>query len=295
MVLLAHISDPHLGPLPPLAAGDLTSKRLIGYLNWKQNRGRLYDRAVVDALTADMRAHGADHIAVTGDLVNLALPAEFDRALDWLNQLGGPDDVTVIPGNHDAYVPGAHEAFNRIWRDFMEGDDASGVTFPFVRRRGPLALIGLSTAEATLPLMATGKVGEAQAAALARVLAETGRQGLFRIVLIHHPPARGSTVWGRRLTDARRFRDVIARRGAELILHGHNHRTSIARLKGPDGPVPVIGAAGASMRPNGARPGGSYNLFRIEGEPGAYTAAMTERRVTTSGTVETALERQLVG
>jgi 3',5'-cyclic AMP phosphodiesterase CpdA len=281
--------------MPPVAASDLINKRAIGYFNWRRNRIRIYDNAVVDALLADIRAARPDHIAVTGDLANIGLPAEFENARDWLTTLGRAEDVSVIPGNHDAYVPGAFEALSRTWRPFMSGDEANGEMFPYVRRRGPLALIGVSTAVASLPLMAIGRVGEAQVAGLERALEQTGRDGLFRIVLIHHSPVTRATQWERRLVDASRVRAAIARQGAELILHGHNHRTSVLRIAGPNGTIPVVGAASASVRPGTRRPGGSYNLIRIEGEPGDYTVTMAERRFCNGGSVATKMEQRLVG
>jgi len=295
MVLLAHLSDPHLGPMPPVSAVDLINKRMIGYFNWSRNRIRIYDNAVIDALLTDMRAAAPDHIAVTGDLSNIGLPAEFDNARDWLRRLGSAEDVSVIPGNHDAYVPGAFEVLSRTWRAYMSGDESNGELFPYVRKRGPLALIGVSTAVASLPLMATGRVGEQQVAALERALATTGRDGLFRVVLIHHSPVSKASQWERRLVDAGRVRAAIARYGAELVLHGHNHRTSLSRIAGPNGPVPVVGAASASVRPGARRPGGSYNLIRIERRAGAYSATMAERRFSNGGCVETVMDRQIVG
>src|ERR1700730_18315768 len=101
---LAHLSDPHLPPLPPPKLGELAGKRVLGYLNWTRNRGKYYRREVLDALVADMQAQSPDHIAVTGDLVNLALEAEFAPAQAWLKSVGEPHLVTTIPGNHDAYV-----------------------------------------------------------------------------------------------------------------------------------------------------------------------------------------------
>ena len=70
---LAHLSDPHLPPLPAARLRDLASKRALGYLNWTRNRHKYHRREVLDALVADMRAQAPDHIAVTGDLVNLSL------------------------------------------------------------------------------------------------------------------------------------------------------------------------------------------------------------------------------
>jgi 3',5'-cyclic AMP phosphodiesterase CpdA len=102
--MLAHLSDPHLPPLPAPRLRDLMGKRVFGYLNWTRNRQKFQRRDVVDALVSDMRAQGPDHIAITGDLVNLALEAEFEPARAWLEGVGAPDRVTVVPGNHDAYV-----------------------------------------------------------------------------------------------------------------------------------------------------------------------------------------------
>lgn len=296
MTLLAHISDIHLGPLPPLGVKDYLAKPLFGFMNWHQNRERIFDSTVLDSLTDDMRAAKPDHIAVTGDIVNLGMEAEFEHALGWLITLGDPSDVTVIPGNHDAYVPGSLEGLNRTWRPFMEGELPPGrTTFPFIRRRGPLAIIGVSTAIATPPFMATGRVGVGQANALARALAETGERGLCRVVLIHHPPGDGSTSWHRRLIGTKLVHDAIAASGADLVLHGHNHVTSITSLCGPNGPVPVVGAAAASTKPNGHAVGGAYNLIRIDGDEPPYTITMTERGYRPNGKVETITELRLTG
>ena len=70
----------------------------------------------------------------------------------------------------------------------MQGD--AGEPFPFVRRRGPMALIGLSTRCRPLPLAATGRLSDDQLARLGGMLSALARERLFRVVLIHHPPVR---------------------------------------------------------------------------------------------------------
>jgi 3',5'-cyclic AMP phosphodiesterase CpdA len=298
MFTLAHLTDPHLGPLPEIRRRDLASKRLFGYVNWQRNRSRAFDGQVVAALVEDIRAHQPDHVVVTGDLVNLALREEFVAAYDWLKRLGPPDRVTVIPGNHDAYVPGAVRQLVEIWRDFMIGDedDDQFARFPFVRRRGPVAIVGISSAVATAPLMATGRIGADQATALGEQLAALAKEGRFRVVLIHHSPIAGAAVWTKRLIGAGLFRAEIARHGAELVLHGHNHRADVARLAGNGADVPVVGAAAASIMPRPDHPGGSYNLFRIDGADGNFTCAMAERGVCRIGDrVETLSEQVLTG
>lgn len=295
MVVLAQLSDVHLGPLPRVRFVDLASKRLLGYLNWQRNRGSVHADAVLSALVADMHAARPDQIVVTGDLVNLGLPAEYRAARAWLETLGPAHDVTVVPGNHDAYVSSAVADYTEQWRAFACGDDAASgrPAFPFLRRRGPLALIGVSSAVATGPFMATGRVGAPQAAALGLLLEEAKRAGLFRIVLIHHPVAEHGAARTRRLVDAKRVRAAIAAYGAELVLHGHNHRTSVMAVPGPLGPVPVIGATATSLRPRPHHAGGGYNLFAIDGTPGAWRVTLRQREVNEAGAVATRLERAL--
>ena len=40
---------------------------------------------------------------------------EIDAARIWLEALGTPHDVSVVPGNHDAYVPGALDKVLGAW------------------------------------------------------------------------------------------------------------------------------------------------------------------------------------
>jgi 3',5'-cyclic AMP phosphodiesterase CpdA len=296
MTLLAHISDIHLGPLPRVRFRDLTNKRMFGYINWQRNRARIYDASVLTAITDDMRVAKPDHIAVTGDLVNLGLDEEYDAALKWLETLGTPGDVTIVPGNHDAYLARSIARYSTTWLPYANGDHPNPtMAFPFVRRRGALALIGLSTAIATAPFMATGLIDSAQATALGKALAETGAEGLCRIVLIHHPPLARLTNWPRRLIGAERVQAEIAKHGAELVLHGHNHHTTVTQLQGPSGPVPLIGAAAPSILPNARHPGGAYNLLQIDGERGGpFTIHMTERGFR-NGAITTVSEARIAG
>jgi 3',5'-cyclic AMP phosphodiesterase CpdA len=265
---LAHLSDPHLPPLPALRLRDLAGKRALGYLNWTRNRHRYQRRDVLDALVSDLQAQRPDHIAITGDLVNLALEAEFAPARVWLESVGASDYVTVIPGNHDAYVAATRNRFAEAWGDYLRGDAdaADGSTpfpsiFPFLRRRGPLALIGVSSAVPTPPLMATGWLGPAQLEALERILAQLPAEQHFRVLLIHHPLRSASRA--KRLTDSGPLQALLKRYGVELILHGHDHVHSTMWFDGPDGPIPAIGVPSASALAHGRYPAAAYNLFSI--------------------------------
>ena len=134
---LAHLSDPHLPPLPAARLRDLAGKRALGYLNWTRNRHKYHRRDVLDALVSDMHDRRPDHIAITGDLVNLALEAEFSPAQAWLESVGPPDQVTVIPGNHDAYVRATRHHFAKTFGDYLRGDaGGENASFPFCAGAG---------------------------------------------------------------------------------------------------------------------------------------------------------------
>lgn len=197
-----------------------------------------------------------------------------------------------MPGNHDAYVRGSLEGLLAACGRYTGDDSGSWGHFPYLRRRGPLALVGLSSAIPTKPFVATGRLGASQLAAaetLLRALAtEPGRP--FRVVMIHHPPQPGGASPGRELKDAAAFTAMVGRAGADLILHGHNHVTSTARIAGPDGrTVPVIGAPSASARPDGhgaiASRRASYLLFEIGRAEQGYAVTARRRGLDASGTV----------
>lgn len=262
---LAHLSDPHLPPLPAPRLSELAGKRALGYLNWTRNRHRFHRRDVIDVLMSDLQAQVPNHIAITGDLVNLALEAEFAPALAWLESVGPPERVTVVPGNHDAYVRATCHRFTEAWGSYLASDNAGdhdGAIFPTLRRRGPLALIGVSSAVPTPPLMATGWLGRSQMDALEHLLATLASEPAFRILLIHHPLR--SRARAKRLTDSSELLALLKQYGVELVLHGHDHVHSTIWVEGPNGSsIPVVGVPSASSLAHGHYPDAAYNLFSI--------------------------------
>ena len=290
--VLAHLSDPHLGPIPKPRVGELVGKRAFGYLNWARNRAAHHAPHVVETLVADIKAQKPDHIAITGDLVNIGLPDEFALARRWLNSVGSPGDVTLVPGNHDCYVAATQHFFLRAWADYLHGDGSTTVTFPFVRRRGPLALIGLSTAVPTAPLMATGRLGRSQAEALSSALASLAGEDRFRVLLIHHPPVSSRPARYKRLTDAKTVLDIIRTHGVDLILHGHDHRHSLSWIEGPSGRIASLGVPSASAVAHGHGEPASYNLIRVNRADGNWQCELTVRGLRRDRPAIAELQRQ---
>ncbi|MCW5749946.1 MAG: metallophosphoesterase [Alphaproteobacteria bacterium] len=285
MFTIAHLSDPHL-PLPRARAGELLCKRVLGWQSWRRNRRHIHVPEVLALVQADILAHAPDHIVVTGDICNISLPAEFRAGAGWLATLGPPERVSVIPGNHDAYVAVEEAVGLGLWRDYMRGDTGEGV--PAVRIRGEVALVGLSSAVPTPWFMASGRLGEGQLAALGPMLRALGRRGLFRIVMVHHPPYRARGGWRKSLSDASRLEEVLSAEGAELVLHGHDHRAALGRIGEPAQPVPVLGVPSASARADEHGHGAAWNLYRIAREGEGWRVGVTVRGVATgSGRIET--------
>ncbi len=294
MFALAHLSDPHLAPMPTPRFSDLASKRLLGFLNWQRKRRDVHRYETLERLVADLRAQQPDHVAVTGDLINIALPEEFPMARMWLANLGTPADVTLVAGNHDAYVRAMQNEPVRQWADYMRGDDVEDVAFPFVRRRGPVAIVGLSTAVAAPLFRATGRLGKDQLGRLSATLKRLGEEGAFRIVTLHHPPASEPRRHSERLIDGAALTSVLAEAGAELVIHGHEHVHTISWFDGPGRRIPAVGVPSASAAPGGRWEPAGYNVYRVEGAPGAWRCEMISRALAADGTIREIGRRVIV-
>lgn len=270
MFRLAHVTDPHFRGLRGFGVGDLAGKRAIGLANLALNRVRKHKMELLEALRLDLRAQAPDHLALTGDLSNIALEGEWRAALAWIDMSGlPPDAVTVIPGNHDAYVQAVVEArtFERMFAAYMTnelpGDDRAD--YPFVQFRDQVALVGVSSSVATGDLGAWGRIGEPQLARLEAALTSPALAGKVRVVLVHHPPVLHKPGEHRNLRDREAFAAVLARAGADLVLHGHDHEDQRADLAGPGGKrIPVIGGGSASYT-GGAERRARYNVYEIDG------------------------------
>lgn len=280
----AHLTDPHLTALAGVKASQLCNKRILGYLSWRFSRQYEHRREILEALQRDLQLKRPDHLVVSGDLTHIGLPDEFQQALQWLRALGTPDAVTVVPGNHDAYVRAPWEKTFALWWPYMasDADDAAVPTkppepFPSVRIRGPVAFIGLSSAHPSLPFLAVGSVGRQQLERLATVLRATGEGGYLRTVTIHHPPLPGAVPSRKHLTDSQALCDVLKKWGAELVLHGHTHYASRMELAGPHGRIPVIGIPSASAM--GHKPGrrAQYYLYRVAATARGWSVAVSIR------------------
>ncbi len=274
MFALAHLSDLHVTRPRPAGPRELCNKRLLGFLSWRQRRRYVHRPEVLEALLGDLVHQSVDHVAITGDLTHIGLPSEIEEARGWLARIGTPEQVTLIPGNHDAYAACDPEhSWETQWPAYLASDGAGPVrelrypeSFPTLRRRGPLALVGLCSALPTLPLLATGALGPGQLERLEALLRELGREGLCRVVLVHHRPTPGEAR-RRSLRDAGSLRAVLSSAGAELVLHGHSHRSVFTQIGGGLRPIPVVGVRSASDATARPEKSARYHVYEFEARP----------------------------
>jgi len=244
---------------------------------------------VLRAAFRDLRARGVRRVLVTGDLTHVSLPQEFRAARGHLAELGEPEAVFLVPGNHDCYVPvPAAESWDE-WAAYLRGQSRDTLApalaacvvdppardraprhadYPTLRVEGRLAVVGLCSAVPTPIFRAGGRLGSAQLERLERLLVELGRIGLCRVVLVHHPVIEAMEPPRRRLEDGAALRSVLERAGASLVLHGHKHRRRVGFLAGPDGPIPVIGVPSSSEVGSRPEKRARYHVYTVEERKG---------------------------
>ncbi|MFM9917706.1 MAG: metallophosphoesterase family protein [Rhizobacter sp.] len=254
----AHISDLHLPFVPRLTLRQHLSKRQLSVWSW-QRRSAVQSGHILAALRQDLGAHAVDHLLLTGDITNFSLPGEFRQAADWLADLAPAARISLVPGNHDALVPVPHAEGIGLWDAWTRLSEG----WPFVHRVGNVVLIGLDSALPTAPLLARGRLGAQQLERLERILAAEGKAGRVRIVMLHHPAARGAIGWRKALADGDELRDVLARAGAELVLHGHARDARLDAIAGPGEPIPCLCVPSSSALPNPQDQGARWHLLRL--------------------------------
>jgi 3',5'-cyclic AMP phosphodiesterase CpdA len=267
---IAHFSDIHLCGIKKISIAQLLSKRLYGYFYWKFSRSKRYDYSILEVLINDLKNEHLDHVVVTGDLAHLSLPEEFISVKRFLRRIDNIDKITLVPGNHDFYVPAGKRYYEKKWKEYISTHDIiqkKGVIFPFVRFFNNIALVGVNSAVITPPFFAYGFLGRSQIEDLKDLLAKIP-DIYFTILLIHHPPVKGVATGNNSLVGMKGITEIIKSGKIKLILHGHTHYFNISGVTSKIGEIPVIGVPPAVSIELDKLSG--YNIYYIKETDGKW-------------------------
>ena len=257
MFKIVHISDIHL-PLYNIKPkiSQLFSKRIFGYLNWVLIRKKKLNTYDINKLINIINNQYFDHIIITGDIVNIALPEEIQVANKYLKLLNNKNNISIVPGNHEAYVKKSLNKILNEWSIYMKDDfnhliiNNNKNQFPYLKIKNNIAIIGLSTACSSLPGLAIGKIGIKQINKLIKILKFLSKYSIFKILIMHHPPYNNKSYWNKRLIDSSTLLDIIKCYEIHLILHGHMHNNSIETIQSLYNKVFVLGAPATFLLKN---------------------------------------------
>jgi 3',5'-cyclic AMP phosphodiesterase CpdA len=188
-VVIAQISDLHLGSV-------------------------YYRSTLAEAMLAEVNALKPDMVAVTGDLTDMGLLDEYQRARALLDRIEC-ERMLVVPGNHDARNVGE-----------VHFESHFGTRSPEMRVDG-VHVIGVDSSE---PDLDSGRVGREKYRWIEERFAEPAE---FKIVAVHHHlvPVPGTGRERNIIADAGDLLRVLTESGVDLVLCGHKHVPNVWRLE----------------------------------------------------------------
>lgn len=280
---IAHFSDLHVLDWEGIGPARFFNKRFTGWVSIRLKRGRVHRASYVRAVAREVRARKVDHVVITGDLTNLALEPEFALAHAILEDEMGlrSDEISIVPGNHDLYTQGAlrNRRFTTFFSKYTRCDidvavDIGAGHFPYVKLRGPVAVIGLSSAVPRPPMVASGTLGVPQLEALSRALEHPEVRRRTPVLILHHPvhnpPSKVKTMF-EGLRDADDFRERLGDLSRGLLLHGHLHRRIQRIVPTKFGAILSVGATSASLHHENEHRMAGFNVYDIDDGTGAIT------------------------
>lgn len=238
MIRVLHFSDVHVDlPLAQMPLLDLlVPKRMLGAANLELRRRRHFRQAreKLAELSRFAEREGIDLAICTGDYTALGTEPEMIAARAAVDAVTKrPLGFVTVPGNHDIYVDeGAQQRFANVFSDLLASDlpeHAVDGPFPIVRLFGDdLAVVAINSARPNPQLWrSSGRIPDAQLAALGRVLDDPRVASRFVLIITHYAPRRADGTPDKKLHGLDNADELLAlcekvARGA--VLHGHIHR-----------------------------------------------------------------------
>lgn len=222
---IAHLSDVHVVAPRGLRPAYRARARAVNF-------GKAADpslRAVKLARAlAAVKASGAEHLVISGDLTELGDDAEFRRFGEILEAAElDPRGVILVPGNHDAYT--TSDGFVRALRGPLAPWAAGSARAGEVRivERSEVVFVPLDVTRHQSILRSSGVFGAGAAAEILRLTADAAASRRAVVVVMHHPPhhryEHAVGRWIDSLEGGDRVGELLASRPTVHVLHGHFH------------------------------------------------------------------------
>lgn len=265
---IGHISDIHWLDTTGAKPLDFFNKRISGGINLLAGRAKTHRKETACAALQNLRDLGCDHLVITGDLTNLALPGEFSGVKAMLNRYFTDAQMTIVPGNHDFYTRESARArrFESMIYIDKPGNIDLGIddTWPFVKRIQDVAFIGLCSAQPRPWFVAAGRLGQSQLDALEKALKHPEIQDCVKVVALHHHLFQTNMAAGenlRCLEDRQNLLEICQKGGVHLIMHGHNHLYFIKQI---DNLIVAETGSCSICRFKNENKAGKFNLYTVE-------------------------------
>jgi len=227
---LVHISDLHFGP--PLRAH------------------------VAETLARDIVQLAPDALVVSGDLTMRGFHSQFVQARAYLDRFAMPR--LVIPGNHDLPL---FNPFERLMRPLARYAAHVGDPLTTALMLDGVVIVGLNSSGPVIP----GGSWNRHQIEWAEATLRAAPPDACRIIVTHHHFLRTAHLRPLGMRGARRWLDLAARWGIELMLVGHVHQARVERVE--PGIVVVQSGTATSQRGRGHEKGeNSYHVIRLDDE-----------------------------
>jgi Icc protein len=223
MATIAQLTDLHLLE-DDFSERPFGPRARLSYLSF----GRSLDAAerrkrVADALE-EVKVSRADHLLITGDLTEDGHLAQFEVLAELLHASRiPPDRITLVPGNHDAYIEGG--AFAQAMAGPLRAYAPTSMIGVPLRFRD-VTIVPVSTAFHQSPLRSAGAIAPEELKALGDIAGDASLAGRPLVCAQHHPPGRHLVPmwhWIDGLVEHNALSALFDRCPHLHVVHGHTH------------------------------------------------------------------------
>jgi 3',5'-cyclic AMP phosphodiesterase CpdA len=233
MTILAHLTDLHMLERDHHKRRGLSRTRLQFLSTGAALDAEARLRRATRMLQLAQRG-GAEHILLTGDLTEDGVDAQFEMLAEALHASGvEPERVTMVPGNHDAYVD--FQAFDRALAGPLQAYRATSHESARTVLPGAVIVPISTTIEGQWFTRSRGAIRAQDVSRIRRVASHPISRDRAVVVAQHHPPSHHpifAMEWFDGVDNVAAMRDLLQERSRVHVLHGHTHRRSTKHLSG---------------------------------------------------------------